>query len=285
MIKKYFTLINRNEGEKALQVIKFHLQHCGFDGGVFIDNDSTDNSFETVSEAKLNNVLCVRTEQGLGLVQAKAKNSANDLIFSMFAGGGEQIAIFPIDCDMIWKIDDNYLEELYFTTHSTGFVAEGYVMYPDESLTELFGTKKYWLNFWNFVNHLVLQKTAQKIVLFSNDYEIIEGDHFAWSRINGDRIEHRADETKIRIYEYHILDHDDLVRKTISAGIGRIVAEGYYFVSGASPCGKHTQIDLDILSKVGNLREKWSEYLLTNEMIKSRTDIIIDNIWKDKYVL
>jgi glycosyltransferase involved in cell wall biosynthesis len=278
------TLINRNEGAKAIKTMQYHLDKCGFTGIVFIDNGSTDNSVSLVTALNDSRII-ISIPSEIGLHQGKIKTRITRELFLTQKAD----AVIPIDCDMLWDIDQVRLKK---------YMEDGQpcVLCPNYMFLTEYESREDWHNFHDdYFKYLLFkyeEPVCYKAIIFRSflrerDMSIVEGDHFLLSPF-GDFIGMENKCTDIFVREYPVLDHDDYVRKTVNSSIGRILGQGIQFVQGKSIIGTHTAKDLDILSRTGNLREKFrKEFLLTEEdklkKMKNDKRIIYDGKFEESY--
>lgn len=244
----------KNETEKAKIIMSYHLNYLGFDGHLFIDNGCIDGGSSIIEG--IDDRIHTFTTESSEFTQQVISNRALDLIFNDL----EYDVAIPIDCDMLWVISKDRLE--------CSIKNENYIKLPVYYMRPSYNDIDITIhNFWKKMVYLLEPNICSKIIMtkkgFNNGLFLGEGDH------NIDGIPHEAvpmtwDE-KLKCFEYNVLSHDDLVRKTVLNAVGRLLGYG---MSWYSPEGFHhglgtyTYDDINTLSIIGNLKNKWKEEIL-----------------------
>lgn len=264
-------LFCRNESKKARMIMSYHMNYAGFDGFVYVDNDSTDNGFQYISNLKDKRIFSYPT-QGGGLNQA---GIGNHMVAWAFKNGYD--IVIPVDCDMLWTIDKKPLEEEYQKV--AYFIAPNYGMLAEQEVIDNTEPEEYRNNFWKYIKYQLVQPICTKAIITRygfNTYgcEFTDGNHFVTTPSAP-----AAQIPGIYIQEYGVINYEDLVRKTVNTAIGRILFHGYPWTQGKIGAAHHTWVDINKLSIDGHVHEKWSTICLQPsdviKMSKDGKDIIL----------
>lgn len=263
------TMICRNEGKKAITTLSYHLNYLKFSGFVFLDNGSTDETRELI-EHRDNRIVYFSTEDMAapterGMLQSLWKNRATRWIWA----NTDADIVLPVDCDTFWVGTDKLESE--FTEDRIGMLCANYAFLPYKVPTSSECLKDYYSSFWKVLRYRQEKSHTTKVALHKSvvnfgNLVISEGDHFLIDTMKNCGMV-ILPTSRASVYEYPVLTYEDLVRKTVNTGIGRILAHGKDWVDCKSPIATYTAIDLDRLSRFGEIQDRWNGFLLTNEEV------------------
>lgn len=262
--KVFGTIINKNEGVKAWNTMRYHLDVLGFDKVIFIDNGSTDGSIDYINEKKDDRITIIYDYIHAGLIQGEIKTNITKNAFK----DGANIVV-PFDCDMMWQIDIEKLKEHYLSYKSImlGLLCKNYFFYLYEWCKDSDFIKT---EYWRHLFHYCEEPNCTKYILFdtTTEFSIFEGDHFIISKYTVFPTE------QFKIFEYPYSSYEDFVRKTMNNAIGHIIrldnvqGGAEKWINGTDLIGGHTSKFLRSLYQVGHLYEEWKDFVITEKEIQ-----------------
>lgn len=290
------TLICKNQGRQAINVMKYHFDKCNFQGFVFINNDSFDDTLPLVtrfSQEADGRVIMLNTNNQGALKQGYWKTYVNRLLYR------DNLAdvVFPVDSDMFWRVDYEKLYQMR-EKYPLGFVTTNYPYLVHSAIVNRLTNEdsfeeEYKNSFWRHMIYRFKEHNTVKTVLFReglHKFTVGEGDHFATDD-NYQEIgqNHNIQEIGCYAYEYPAISYDDYIRKIAVHGFGQMSAWGHDWFIGKSPWGFHIREPFKQLLVTGNIMTYFlkTHYLNISEqatMMKDGMQIVEDRFLVD-YVI